>query len=218
MRPFRRRCPSAAARRPPTGQRRPGPDWAALPGPVTDQHDPQALFATESLAQALRQLEVYGRDGLPVLSADGHQSRAGSPATGVLRAIARQITTAQADRPGPARRRMGAARPGVRAAQAADPAARLPDPGSHHRSRLPAAGRALRTLTWPPGANVVSVLHNRRIRDPDPAHTLHPGDRIVLLIRRPRDQPPGQPPGSGAAGRTADSPAPTHGQSNADGQ
>ncbi|MGH3154295.1 MAG: TrkA C-terminal domain-containing protein, partial [Streptosporangiaceae bacterium] len=82
----------------------------------------------------------------------------------------------------------------------------------------PAAGRALRTITWPPGANVVSVLHNRRIRDPDPALTLHPGDRIILLTRRPHDQPPGQAPGSGAAGRTADSPAPAHGQSNADRQ
>jgi len=48
-----------------------GPDWAKLPGPVVCQGDPQALFGTESFAQALRQLEVYGHDGLPVLSADG---------------------------------------------------------------------------------------------------------------------------------------------------
>jgi hypothetical protein len=30
------------------------PDWAALAGPVTYAHDPQAVFATESLAQTLR--------------------------------------------------------------------------------------------------------------------------------------------------------------------
>ena len=53
---------------------------ASLPGPVTHEREPQAFFATESLAQALRQLVLYGRDGLPVLSADGRQSRAGSPA------------------------------------------------------------------------------------------------------------------------------------------
>ena len=46
---------------------------ASLPGPVTSERDPQAIFATESLAQTLRQLEVYGRDGLPVLSDDGQQ-------------------------------------------------------------------------------------------------------------------------------------------------
>jgi hypothetical protein len=34
----------------------------SLPGPVTYQRDPQALFAGESLGQALRQLVVYGRD------------------------------------------------------------------------------------------------------------------------------------------------------------
>ena len=57
----RRRLASATA-----GLRRAG----ALPGPVTGELDPQAIFATESLAQALRQLEIYGRDGLPVLSDD----------------------------------------------------------------------------------------------------------------------------------------------------
>src|SRR5579875_3631032 len=44
--------------------------WADLAGPVTYQRASQALFAGESLAAALRQLLVYGRDGLPVLSAD----------------------------------------------------------------------------------------------------------------------------------------------------
>src|ERR1700751_2226169 len=48
------------------------PDQAAAAGPVTYRHDPQALFDSESLSQALRQLEVYGRDGLPVLSPDGN--------------------------------------------------------------------------------------------------------------------------------------------------
>ncbi|MGH3219002.1 MAG: TrkA C-terminal domain-containing protein, partial [Streptosporangiaceae bacterium] len=82
----------------------------------------------------------------------------------------------------------------------------------------PAAGRSLRTITWPPGVNVVSVLRSRRIRDPDPALTLSPGDRVILLARRPHDQPPGPAPGSGAAGRTAESPAPAHRQGAAGGQ
>ncbi|HEY2443308.1 MAG TPA: TrkA C-terminal domain-containing protein, partial [Streptosporangiaceae bacterium] len=45
----------------------------------------------------------------------------------------------------------------------------------------PAAGRALGTLTWPPGWTPVAVLHERTVRDPDPGLTLRPGDRITLL-------------------------------------
>ncbi len=51
------------------------PDWPALLGPVTHRGDLQALFASESLAQALRQLVRNGRDGLPVLSDDGQVLR-----------------------------------------------------------------------------------------------------------------------------------------------
>ncbi len=217
MRPLPAPLPAAGEPGTPDGQR--APAVTPLPGPVTGRRDPQALFAGESLDQALRQLVVYGRDGLPVLSEDGQCVLGWVTNNRVLQTVAQKINTAQ-----------------VQTAQAQLAAEwALPDPESALRKPptplrgyqilevtiepgSPAAGRALRTLTWPPGANVVSVLHNRRIRDPDPAHTLHPGDRIVLLIRRPRDQPPGQPPGSGAARRTTDSPASAHGQSNADGQ
>jgi CIC family chloride channel protein len=86
MRPFRPPLPV------PPDDDSPAPDPVALPGPVTYQADPQALFATESLARALRQLEVYGHDGLPVLSADGHQIQGWVTAPDVLAAIARQVT------------------------------------------------------------------------------------------------------------------------------
>ena len=74
----------------------PEPD-SAVPWPVTGGHDPQALFASESLSQALRQLEVYGRDGLPVLSPDGQRVEGWVTDAGVLRALTRQITGSQAD-------------------------------------------------------------------------------------------------------------------------
>ena len=70
---------------------------ASLPGPVTSERDPQAIFATESLAQTLRQLEVYGRDGLPVLSDDGQQIAGWVTNAGVLAAVAREVDTAQED-------------------------------------------------------------------------------------------------------------------------
>jgi hypothetical protein len=49
------------------------------------------LFASESLARALRQLEVYGRDGLPVISADGRRVEGWITSATVLRALARQL-------------------------------------------------------------------------------------------------------------------------------
>jgi CBS domain-containing protein len=48
------------------------------------------LFASESLAQALRQLEVYGRDGLPVISADGRRVEGWITSATVLPALARR--------------------------------------------------------------------------------------------------------------------------------
>jgi hypothetical protein len=48
MRPFRPTLPV-----PPDTNGSAEPDWAALAGPVSYQGDPQALFGTESLAQAL---------------------------------------------------------------------------------------------------------------------------------------------------------------------
>src|SRR6201996_9268954 len=68
----------------------------AIPGLVTHRHDPQALFASESLSQALRQLEVYGRDGLPVLSSDGQRVEGWVTDASVLRALGRYVTGSQA--------------------------------------------------------------------------------------------------------------------------
>ena len=68
----------------------------AVPGPVTDSREPQALFASESLGQALPQLEVYGRDGLPVMSPDGQRVEGWVTGASVLRALARQVAGSQA--------------------------------------------------------------------------------------------------------------------------
>ena len=90
----------------------PGPDPASLPGPVTHQHHPQMLFASESLTQALRQLELYGRDGLPVISADGQHLQGWITTQNVLQAVARHIRTAAGrHRAATARRRTGPPRP-----------------------------------------------------------------------------------------------------------
>jgi chloride channel protein, CIC family len=168
------------------------PDGAVLPGPVTYQADPQALFATESVAQALRQLAVYGHDGLPVLSADGHQIPGWVTAPDVLAAIARQIT------PPPQ-----TAQPQVAAdGDHAGPGTRPPTPLPGYQfteititAGSPAAGRKLADVTWPAGSTPVSVLRDRRLRPPHPELTLAPGDRIGLLAAAPGASPERHPAG-----------------------
>jgi CIC family chloride channel protein len=171
------------------------PDWLALAGPVSYQGDPQTLFGTESLAQALRQLEVYGHEGLPVLSADGHEVQGWVTAPDVLRAIAQQLTAAQAET--------------ARAQAAADGEHSDPDALRQHppaplpgyqlaeitiTAGSPAAGHLLGDVTWPPGSAPVSLLRGRRLHSPGPQITLAAGDRVSLLTLAPGGSPaPGRP-------------------------
>ena len=134
MHPFP--APLTIAAGPPGPPGAPGPDRAPLPGPITHRHHPQMLFASESLTQALRQLELYGRDGLPVISADGQHLQGWITSQNVLQAVARHMHAAPAARAGTPRRRTGRLRPAGRPRPAAGPAARLPDPGDHHLRRL----------------------------------------------------------------------------------
>ena len=211
MRPFA--APLTLAPQPPG---LPGPERAALPGPVTHRHHPQLLFASESLSQALRQLELYGRDGLPVISADGQHLQGWITSQNVLQAVARHMhpapATAQASH---------SARPAVPAPQAAprDP----PDPLSGYQileitipAGSPAVGQALGDITWPPGWIPVTVLDARTLRDPDPGITLAPGDRVNLLGREPRDPQPAhphdQPEGHPRIGPAAQTPLPASGE------
>ena len=98
MRPFPVPFPVEA----PVGGNGTGSGESSLPGPVTDRQDPQAVYAGESLAQTLRQLQVYGRDGLPVLSADGRQVQGWITSASVLQAVAGEIgTPAPTAPPGP---------------------------------------------------------------------------------------------------------------------
>jgi CIC family chloride channel protein len=200
MRPFP--APLTIAPQPPG---LPGPERAALPGPVTHQHDPQVLFASESLTQALRQLELYGRDGLPVISDDGQHLQGWITSQNVLQAVARHMHatpagTAQAQPHGPQ-----------------DDLREAPDPLRGYQileitipAGSPAVGQALGGTSWPPGWIPVSVLDNHTLRDPDPGITLAPGDRINLLAREPRSPEPSHPRGETASqphGRPAPAPS-----------
>ena len=145
------------------------------------------LFATESLTQALRQLEQHGRDGLPVISDDGQYLQGWLTTQNVLQAVARHIRAAQA----------GTADP-----QAATPAPVLPGPlaateqppaplGGHQVLEVTiqagslAFGQPLGAIAWPPGYIPVSIKDACALRDPDPGITLAPSDRVSLLARTP---------------------------------
>jgi CIC family chloride channel protein len=168
----------------------PSPDQAPLPGPITRQHHPQVLFASESLTQALRQLELYGRDGLPVIADDGQHLQGWITTQNVLQAVARHMHAAPAD---PSAQQAAAlAVPGLQAAPG-----QPPDPLPGYQileitisASSPGNGKALGDTTWPPGWIPVTVLDNHTLRDPDPGITLAPGDRINLLAREPHTPQP----------------------------
>jgi chloride channel protein, CIC family len=187
MRPFGK--PFAVA----DGHGDPVPDLGSLPAPVTHRRDPQAVFAGESLTQTMRQLDVYGRDGLPVISADGSQVEGWITNQSVLQAVARKIGSSP-DRAGNGTGEAngnGAAPHRSAGAAAAEPPNPLPgyqvleitiEPGS------PAAGRKLGTVAWPPGCIPVSVLRRHSLEEPEPGRRLEPGDRVSLLAPAPGPQ------------------------------
>jgi len=157
-------------------------------GEATSHGDPQAVYAGESLAQTLRQLAAYGRDGLPVLSADGRQVRGWITNSSVLQAVASQIGTS----PPPAAGALADLR-----SRTADGAP--PDPLHGYqvleftvRSDSAAVGRTLGSIGMPPGSTPVSVLRDRVLREPDPNLALAAGDRVSVLAPFPAGHEHGQ--------------------------
>lgn len=157
-------------------------DLTGLLGPVTRIREPQALFANDSLAQALRQLVLYGRDGLPVIDTEVRSVQGWLTNQNVLRALSAYFADAQ---PGVAA--------GHQAAEWADPQAAVPEHDPHSQldgycivehtlaSDSAAVGRTLGDLEWPDGHFAVSVLHNRRLIDADATLRLAAGDRVNVL-------------------------------------
>ena len=197
MHPFP--APLTIAAGPPGPASGPTPDRAPPPGPVTHRHHPQMLFASESLTQALRQLELYGRDGLPVISADGQHLQGWITSQNVLQAVARHMHAAPAAAPAPHAAALAVSPP---------PAAPREPPAPLRGYQIleitisagsPAAGQALGDTTWPPGWIPVTVLDNHTLRDPDPGITLAPGNRVNLLAREPHNPQPAPPRGQAAS-------------------
>jgi chloride channel protein, CIC family len=186
MRPFR--APLAVSRG--NDHDSAGPGLRRL-GRITYQQDPQAVYASESLPQTLRQLEAYGRDGLPVLSGDGRQVLGWITNASVLKAIATQVGSSPPQNARP---------PAAAGAPGPAPEAGTPTPLPGHQvvditvtANSPAAGKALGSVTWPGGSIPVSVLRQRCLQEPDPDLILAAGDRVSLLARPPAPKADGVP-------------------------
>ena len=187
----------------------PAPATGSLPGAVTYWRDPQAVFATESLAQVLRQLHVYGRDGLPVISDDGEQVEGWITNASVLQAVTREIG-------GPPDRAAWAANattpPGAPSGPAGPPA---PLYGYEVlevtvAEDSPACGEALGAITWPASCIPVAVLRQRSLREPDPDFTLADGDCVSLLAPAPARSPTAAPGGESDGNYSARPTRPQH--------
>jgi CIC family chloride channel protein len=160
---------------------------ALAAGPLTRQPGPQAVSAGEPLGQALRQLEVHGRDGLPVLSGDGQRIEGWVSNASVLQALARKLSTAQAET---ARAQLTA----DWGLQDLEPPLREPSsplPGYQVTeititTGSPASGQRLGDVAWPAGTVPVTVLRTGQLRAAGPGIVLRAGDRIAMLATAPR--------------------------------
>ena len=156
--------------------------WADLIGAVADIRQPQALFADETLDQALRQLVLYGPAGLPVLSHDGERLLGWITRQNVLGAIAQRVGAS-------AREIEQGALAGEYARDHAETRAHTPSSpldgyqvveiviGPHS----PALGQRLDEVAWPPHTIAAAVTEGREIVAPRPDLELRVGERVVLL-------------------------------------
>jgi chloride channel protein, CIC family len=155
--------------------------WEELIGPVADVREAQALFADESLEQALRLLVLYGHAGLPVMSHDG-QLEGWVTRHDVLRKVAGSISST------PAAVERGAVAADVAVDDPVSTAHSLASPLTGHEivelavtAESPAVGRRVCELTLPGGSRVVAATRGREIVPLEPESTLAAGERLILL-------------------------------------
>jgi CIC family chloride channel protein len=177
-----------------------GETWRSLVGPVTLRRRPQMLFGDEDLEQARRQLVVYGRDGLPVMSHDG-RLRGWLTRSDVLAALADRLRSAEQEMEQGAtvaQRAAGRGEAGNRPTRPL-PGHELVELRVHDDS--PALGRRLAEIDWPAGTTVVAVTEGREIKAARPDLRLHAGERVLVLAPL-ADAPE---PAAASAGPTAKS-------------
>jgi CIC family chloride channel protein len=165
---------------------RPADDWAPDGAAIVGRRQPQALFADETLGQALRQLVLYGPAGLPVISADGARVTGWVTSRDVVRAMAERIERSSAD---VAQGSLSAEFARPRASERLH-APSLPLDGYELvelRLTAAGAGRALGDVPLPPGAIAAAVTKGRGTEAIQAGTTLDAGDHLLVLVPAPRD-------------------------------
>jgi CIC family chloride channel protein len=173
----------------------PANPWQDLGTVVADLRDPQELFGDETLEQALRQLTVYGRFGLPVLSKDRQHLRGWLTRHGVLAALASSIQTSEVEI--------------ERGAVAAEHGHDDPEQSAHTASTplndyeiveltiaasSPAVGQTVEEISWPAGSLVVALSRDGEPVPARPATDVGAGDHVVLLAPTGRSVPASEAP------------------------
>jgi chloride channel protein, CIC family len=155
---------------------------ANFAGPITETRGPQAIFSDETLDQALRQLVLYGRVGLPVLSPDGQHLRGWVTRHNVLRVLAERVGSSVRE-----------AEHGRLAAEFSekDAASRLHTPRTPLegyeivevtiRPGSPVLGQRIGEVSWPPGSIVVAASEKGELVTPRKDIELCAGDRVIIL-------------------------------------
>ena len=156
--------------------------WARLAGTVLQSRQPQAIFADETLEQALRQLVLYGRVGLPVLSPDGEHLRGWVTRNNVLRVLADQVgSSAREAERGTAASEFYEEDPRSKAHVPRTPLDGYETVEITMRPGAPGIGRRISEIEWPPGAIVVAVSQGRELLAPNRDVELRSGERVIVL-------------------------------------
>ena len=162
------------------------PSWALGRANIERDGRPQALYGDEILEQALRQLVLFGPDGLPVVSSDRKRIIGWVTQHDVIRAMAQRITDTNDE----------TAR-GTLSAEWGDPHA----PGQLHTPSFPLEGYRLLMvpinadsalvghrvgeLELAPGGIAAAVTAGRRTVVARDDAVLHAGDRLHVLVPDP---------------------------------
>jgi CIC family chloride channel protein len=158
--------------------------------------NPQELFEEETLAQALRQLTMHARSGLPVLSADRAHLRGWITRRDVLAALAANLETAgRRIEAGAVAAGFGADDPERFAHESSAPLDGYEIVDLSITPHSPAAGRRVGDVPWPDGTLVVAVTDAGEMMPAQPTTTVRAGERVVLLAPvQPNGQSDGRPP------------------------
>jgi CIC family chloride channel protein len=179
---------SRAALSPPNGDLPPGgglspAGWAPSFGKIVDRRQPQVLYGDETLEQALRQLVLYGPDGLPVVGSDGQNVIGWITHHDLLRAMADRVGASGTD-----------VTQGSLAAEWATPdakdhlyEARVPLEGYdlveiRIDSNAPVDGRRVDEIDLPAGGVATAIARGRHTFVARTDAVLHVGDRLVCLV------------------------------------